>query len=234
MNKQKGKLIVIEGSDGSGKSTQLALLKNYLKKKHYPVQTYKFPDYEAFFGRMIGAYLRGEYGDLQTVNPYLISVIYAQDRAQSKKKLDEWINNGNILLLDRYVPSNLAHQCGRLPRSEREKFLKWESELEYTINKIPREDIVIYLHIPYKVSMRLLDNHNRPGHTYAKGQKKDIVEKNEEYLQRSEETYNWLAEKFSHWVTVECIDEKGSLKSKEDIHEEVKQIVRKKGMFSPY
>ena len=166
----KGKLIIIEGSDGSGKTTQLNLLKGYLEKNKKKFKTHKFPQYEtSFYGKMIGNFLRGEYGELNSIDPYIISVVYAADRREAKDMMEKWLNDGNVIVMDRYSTSNAAHQCGRIPQKEQGKYLAWLEEMEYKVNQIPREDIVIYLRVPYKTSIKLLENEARENRKYAKG-----------------------------------------------------------------
>ncbi len=225
----RGKLVVIEGSDGSGKATQLGLLKNFLESEHKPAHTIDFPRYaDSFYGEMAAQFLRGDFGDLRSVNPYLISVIYALDRAQAKKEMDTWLADGKIVIANRYAPSNMAHQAGRLPKDKRKAFIDWNMELEYIVNKIPKEDIVIFLYVPYTISMQLMANKDRAERSYIYGMKKDMVEKNEQYLKNAEEVYVWLSKQFPHWVTVHCVDENGKLRLRGDIHEEVKRILTEK------
>ena len=226
MKNKKGKFIVIEGNDASGKSTQVNFLIKYLKSKKVPVKTLDFPRYyDSFFGKFIAGYLRGEYGQLSEVNPYLITFPYALDRASAKDKIQNWLKKGNYLVFNRYATTNFAHQSGRLPKKEREKFIDWNKEFEYKINKLPKEDKVIFLHVPYKVSMKLMNNENRKDRQYTKGKKKDMVEKNIEYLKNSEEAFVSVAKKFPHWVTIECV-KNGKLRSIEDIHEEIKKVLK--------
>lgn len=220
MAKQRGKLIVIEGSDGSGKATQAELLRKYCTGHKMPVRTLSFPQYyKTFFGKTIGKILRGEFGDLKQINPYLVSMVYAMDRAEAKEKMNRWLNDGKRIILDRYVPSNI-HQCGRLPKKEWGKYMKWLDELEYKINNVPREDIVVFLHVPFEISVKLMENKHRGDRAYTKGRKKDIVEENIEYLRNAEKAYVSLAKRFPHWVKIECI-KKGELRTREDIHEEI-------------
>jgi dTMP kinase len=220
---KRGKLIVIEGNDGSGKATQVVLLHKYLKTKKIPVKVIDFPRYnDSFFGKFISRFLQGEFGKLEEVNPYLISIVYAQDREEARGEMEDWLSKGNIVLANRYVPSNLAHQSGRLPKSKREAFIQWDSELEYKINKLPKEDMIIYLHVPYKASIKLLA---------VKKQKKDIAEKNIAYLRSSEESYNNLSQTFSHWEKIECVDNKGNIYSKEEIHTDIKKLLAKRGIL---
>lgn len=216
----KGKLIVIEGSDGSGKSTQLELLKKYFEQTNIKFKSIKFPRYDSFFGKTIASFLRGDLGPLANVNPYLISMVYAMDRADAKIVLDSWLAQGKMVVMDRYATSNMAHQYGRLPEDKREHFLQWILELEYEVNKIPKEDLVIFLHVPYQVSQKLMESKDRNG--------KDMVEKDAEYLKNSEETYVQLAQHFSHWVTIECVDKKGNMRNREEIHEEIISLLKEK------
>jgi dTMP kinase len=228
---KRGKLIVIEGIDSSGKTTQLNLLKDFFKKNSIQFKTIDFPRYESFYGAMIARFLRGEFGSLDQVNPYIISVIYALDRKDAKEEIEKWLKEGFIVISNRYATSNMAHQAGRFSQNKRSDFVKWDEELEYKVNKIPREDIVIFLDMPVKESKKLMKNKNRV-QVYRQGKTKDMVEKDETYLKNSEQTYKWLSQQFSHWVKVECIDVAGKLLSKREIHEEIKKILAKKGMIS--
>src|SRR6185437_6016509 len=205
---KRGKLIVIEGIDSSGKTTHLNLLKDFFKKESIPFKTIDFPRYESFFGAMIARFLRGEFGPLDQVNPYIISVIYALDRKDAKEEIEKWLEEGFVVISNRYATSNMAHQAGRLSQDKRSDYVKWDEELEYKINNIPREDIVIFLDMPVKESKKLMKNKNRV-QVYRQGKKKDMVEKDETYLKNSEQTYRWLSQQFEHWVKVECVDATG-------------------------
>lgn len=227
-----GKLIVIEGIDSSGKTTQLSMLKDYLEAENIQLKTIDFPRYEdSFYGKMIARFMRGEFGTLEHVNPYIISVIFALDRAQAKNQIEEWIKEGNLVFSNRYATSNMAHQAGRVGKEKREEFVNWEEELEYKENKIPREDIVLLLDIPYQIAQKLMENDDRKERAYLEGEKKDMVEENVEYLKQSEETYKWLAGKFPHWVTIQCVDSQGNMRSREDINEEIKKVLKEKGIL---
>jgi dTMP kinase len=227
----RGKLLVIEGIDSSGKTTQLGLLKEYLISQKTSFKTIDFPQYEtSFYGKMIARFLRGEFGPLEHVNPYIISVIYALDRGQAKEAIEKWLKDGDIVISNRYATSNMAHQAGRLAKNLRNKFLEWDEELEYNVNKIPREDIVIFLDVPSEVAQKLMRNDNRV-QAYRHGKKKDMVEKDVTYLKHAEETYTWLAKKFPHWVRIHCLDKNGQMRSKEDIHTDIKKILANKGII---
>lgn len=229
----RGKLIVIDGADGSGKTTQLSLLKDYLSSKKIPVETVDFPRYyDSFYGKMIARFLRGEFGKLLDVNPYLISVIYAADRAMAAPEMYQWLEAGKIILANRYATSNLAHQAFRLPKRKRKEFIDWDLELEYEVNRIPKEDLVIYLYVPNEISLKLLRNKDRLNRAYAKGKQKDIVERDRIYLKNSEEAYLTLVKKFPHWVKIYCVDKNGKMKSKEEIHEMIIKALQKKGIIT--
>lgn len=233
MKIKKGKLIVIEGSDGAGKATQLKLLQQYLKKQHYKVQTIDFPRYyDSFYGKMVAQFLRGEFGTLKEVNPYLASLLYALDRGQAGPEMEAWLSKGEYVLSNRYATSNLAHQSAKLTAGKRKKFIDWDLELEYKINKIPKEDIVIYLYVPYKISRKLVLQKTREVRAYAKGKKRDIHEKDLVFMKNSEESYLRLVKQFKHWIKINCVDKKGNLKSREEIHNNVKKVLIDKGIIS--
>src|SRR3989338_5939774 len=149
---KKNKFIVIKGNDGSGKTTQFKLLLKHLKSKKLQVKTMDFPlYYDSFFGKFLAEFMRGEHGKLENINPYLLTFPFALDRASALKTINKWRNKGYFLVFNRYVTSNLAHQSGRLPtKKERKKFVDWNMHFEYKINKLPKEDIVVFLHVPYK------------------------------------------------------------------------------------
>ncbi|KKP69483.1 MAG: Tmk: thymidylate kinase [candidate division CPR3 bacterium GW2011_GWF2_35_18] len=229
-NKRKGKLVVVDGSDSSGKKTQVDLLLQYLQSKKYKTKYIDFPRYySSFHGRTVARYLKGEFGGLNEVNPYLSSLAYALDRSAAKEDLDAWLLEDNIVIANRYVSSSMAFQTVRLPEKEREIFLKWLYEMEYKEHKLPIEDIVIYLYVPVSISQKLMENREKK--KYLKGKDKDIHEKNVEYLKDVENMYLELVKRNKKWVKINCIDKKGNLRSKEDIHREVISLLKKKMIF---
>jgi len=225
IKKRKGKLIVIDGGDGSGKTTQAQFLVSYLKKMNVPVKYVDFPQYyKSFHGKTVAKFLRGEFGSMDEISPYLASLAYALDRASIKREMDEFLAQGGIIVANRYATSSMAHQAAKCKtEKEQSEFLKWIYELEYKVHKIPKENLVIYLHVPWKKSLEL--THGRDDREYLKGMKQDIAEKNLEHRKASEEMYLSLAKKYRHWKTVECI-EKGELLSREEIFKYVITLVK--------
>ena len=196
-----GKLIAIEGVDGSGKSTQARRLFAYFKKRGLTAKIVDFPRYEtSFYGQMAGRFLQGSFGSPLEVNPYFASLPYALDRLGAKDQIEDWLRGGCLVIANRYAPSNLAYQGARLEgKKEQEEFWDWAEQMEYQVNKIPREDIVIFLHLPARISQKLAYQRSK------KTGKSDVYEKNLAYLEAVEKAYLKLAKRFPHWLTIECL-----------------------------
>ena len=225
---KKGKLIVIDGIDGSGKATQVALLEKRLRKEKIKVKTIDFPRYQNnFFGKLIGEYLSGVYGDFSTIDPRVASVLYAGDRFESSKEIWKWISLGYVVIADRYVSANQIHQGGKIsdPKKRRE-FLKWLDTMEYSIFKIPRPDLVIYLDVPFEVSKEWLRNKvAQRKKTYLMG-RKDVAEENLKYLENSRNSALDLYRQNKGWKKVECC--KGMVcMLPEQVHSEIFGFVQK-------
>ena len=221
MNK-KGGFIVIDGGDGSGKTTQAKLLIDYFKKNKIPVQYFDFPQYyNSFHGKTVARFLRGEFGDINEVSPYLASLAYALDRASVKKEMDKILNKGISIIANRYATSNMAHQGAKFKNKEkREDYLAWVYELEYKVHKIPKEDVVIYLYVPWEIGLKLTTK--KGTREYLKG-KEDIHEKDLDFRKASEAMYLELAKRYKHWVKIDCI-ENGKLLTPENIHQKIIDI----------
>lgn len=214
-----GKFIVIEGSDGSGKSTQIELLDQYLKDKNITHKIIDFPRYQDnLYGSFIRKYLAGEFGEATAVNPYLISLAYGLDRMLAKETLQDWLKNGEIVIANRYMQSNLAHQGAKLSGKQREDFINWLLQAEFEVNQIPKEDLLLFLYVPVEVSQRLMAE---------RGQAKDQHELNVDYLREVEKVYLALADRFDHWVRLDGVLD-GQLRSKEDISGEIIKILKEK------
>ncbi len=225
---KKGKLIVIDGSDGSGKATQTRLLVRELKKQGQKVRTMDFPQYENnFFGEFIGECLTGEYGDFLTLDPHITSVLYAADRFESSEKLKKWLDDDYTVILDRYVSANQIHQGGKIFDSKkRKKFLQWLDEMEYGIFKLPRPNKVVYLDVPISTSIGLLKKAQQKKQ-YQKDGKKDLVEQSRDYLENARRSALWLSRENKNWVRIECVKNE-QLRSIEDIHSEIINIINYK------
>jgi dTMP kinase len=229
LKNNKGKLLVIDGIDGSGKATQVALLKKRLVKEGFKVKSIDFPRYyDNFFGGLIGEYLSGKYGDFIQVDPRLASVLYAADRFEASKIIQQWLDNGFIVITDRYVSANQIHQGGKIKNSDKRKeFLQWLDTLEHKVFRIPRPELVIYLDVPYEVSREWLKRKvAQRKKKYLKG-KKDVAEDNLMHLKISRNTALELEKNNKNWEKISCC--KGMIcMSPEGVHEEVyKTIMRK-------
>lgn len=226
----KGKLIVIEGTDGAGKGTQLALLVDYFKKEHVPYATLDFPQYyKTFFGKWIGRFLKGEFGKVEDLPPYLLMFPYAADRWQAKTDMEYWLSEGKIVVSNRYTGSN-AYQAAKVPKSERPRFIDWSFEMEYDAFGIPREDLVIFLYVPYDVSQKLIEQKSARKYL-GNGVKKDIHESNETLMREVEQVYLEFCKKFSRWVKIDCT-KNGQILSKEEIHQKIVTELKKKKIIA--
>jgi dTMP kinase len=214
---QRGKLIVIDGSDGVGKATQTALLVERLKKEGHTVHTLDFPRYkDNFFGAFVRECLDGVHGNFVGTDPYLASLPYAADRFESKPILEGWLKDGAVVVLDRYVSANQMHQGGKIAGDEeRARFLEWLDTMEHTVFGIPRPDMIIYLHMPISVSQSLMAG--RAG-------KKDQHENDPEHLANAQESALKLIQARSHWQRVECA-RNNEILTRQEIHEMIWRIV---------
>lgn len=215
-----GKLIVIEGLDGSGKNTQSEKLFTYLKDAGKNVRKVSFPNYSSQSSALINMYLAGEFGSTaDSVNPYAASSFYAVDRyASYKTTWGDFYNEGGIIIADRYTTSNAIHQCSKLPRRKWSSFLEWLFEYEYKYMGIPEPDCVIFLKVVPEVSQKLLAKR------YSNDEnKKDIHERDLDYLHRSSNAADYCAERLG-WNVIECSAD-GEMRSVEDIFADIAAII---------
>ena len=212
-----GKLIVIEGTDGSGKSTQFRLLTARLEAENHKFQKLVFPQYAEPSSALIRMYLGGEFGsNPNDVNAYMASTFFAVDRCASYlKDWRDYYENGGILVLDRYTTSNAVHQASKMEAGEREKFIKWLFHFEYELLGLPAPDAVFLLDMPIEQSAKLMQN--REGKTC------DIHELDLAYLQECRDTASLVAKLYG-WEKIPCT-ENGELRTVEAIHEELYQRV---------
>ncbi len=215
---KKGKLIVIDGSDGVGKATQTALLLKRLQKEKIPVKTLDFPQYQNnLFGKLIRECLDGKYGDFIALDPHIASALYAADRFEAKPKIEKWLKEGKTVLLDRYVSANQLHQGGKIQDpKKRKEFLLWLDEMEFTTFKLPRPDCILYLHLPTALSLQLI--HKRGS--------KDLAEKNTKYLSDARDSGLKMIQANTKWKKIDCSDNKEIL-PREVIHERIYAEVKK-------
>jgi len=226
-----GKLIVIEGLDGTGKATQTKLLIKKLKKEGYKIALFDFPQYHKFFGQMVGTYLRGEFGKAHEVNPYFASMLYAFDRWSVAEKIKKEIKSGKTVLCNRYSTANFLHQSGKLKnKTEKNKFLKWLEYLEFNFLKIPRPDLVIFLKVPPYLGQKLVKKKNR--RAYLRGKKNDIHEKSRSHLTDAEREAPQLIKKFG-WQKIDCLKDK-KLLTKEEIAQMIWSTLRKYKIIRNY
>lgn len=217
-----GKLIVIEGLDGCGKSTQLERLPSALAQRGIDCKSVSFPDYESDSSALIKMYLNGDFGSRPgDVNAYAASVFYAADRyASYKQKWGEYFDNGGTVISGRYTTSNAVHQCSKLPEEEWSGFLDWLYDFEYCKVSIPKPDLVIFLDMPIEVSQKLLGS--RYGGDMSK---KDIHERDTAYLDRCRKAAMFTAE-YSGWNIISCA-ENGEPRKIEDIANDITDAVMK-------
>lgn len=220
---QRANFIAIEGIDGAGKRTQIDLLADWLDRQGFDYARISFPRYDSFFGRLVGRFLDGGFGPVESVDARLSALLYAGDRLEAKPDLEDILKRQRkTLIADRYIASNLAHQTARAPAAERDAFLTWLSQLEYKIYGLPVEDLVIYLRVPAAVAQQQVGQKAARGYT---ARSHDLLEADLRHLEEAARVYDLLARE-SNWVTVECYDEAaGAMRSPEAIHQEVVRAV---------
>lgn len=212
-----GKLIVFEGTDGSGKSTQFQALCARVEQTGTPFRRLVFPQYQEPSSALIRMYLGGEFGSRPgDVNPYAASAFYAVDRYASLKKVwGEYYSQGGLILTDRYTTSNAVHQGAKCAPQERPAFLGWLDDFEHDKLGLPRPDLVLYLDMPTQRAVELLRRREADTHTKA-----DIHELDTGYLAACRDSALEAA-RLLGWKVVHCVDDKGELRSVEDIHQEI-------------
>ena len=216
-----GKLIVFEGTDGSGKSTQFELLAKRLEAEQIGFQRLRFPQYEEPSSALIRMYLGGAFGDdPEAVNAYAASTFYAVDRYASYQRVwKDYYQGGGFVVSDRYTTSNAVHQGSKVPEGERAEFFRWLYDLEYDRMGLPRPNLVVLLDMPVELSEQLMRKREQSTGTHA-----DIHERDEDYLKKCRDVALHAA-KYYGWRTVSCAKD-GAIRGVEDIHEEVYAIVK--------
>jgi dTMP kinase len=217
-----GYLVAIEGIDGSGKGTQAKRLHERLESEGLRATLISFPRYDAtFFGRAVGKYLNGAFGSLGEVHPFFASLLFAGDRFESRTVLTEALAAHDVVVLDRYVASNIAHQAARLEGAARERLAEAIEHLEFDVYQLPRPDLVVLLDLSVPCAQRLIAT--KPARAYTE-RAADIQEADAGYLGRVRALYLELAGRETNWSVI-CCEQQGSLRSVEEVGEEIRILV---------
>ena len=220
-----GKLFVIDGTDGSGKQTQFQKLQERLDKEGIEYKTVSFPNYDSPSSSLVKMYLSGKFGEnAKDVSPYIASTFYAADRyATYKKDLEEYYNNGGLILADRYTTANMVHQAGKISdEKEREKFLNWLWDFEFNLYGLPVPTEAFFLNMPPEYAFKLMENRKNK---FTHEDKKDIHERDKNHIIDSYNAACSLVDKYN-WYEVKCVKE-DKLRTIEDIHEEIYNEIKK-------
>ncbi len=225
---KKGKLIVIDGTDGSGKATQVELLRKRLVKEGKTVKIVDFPEYyKNFFGQFIGHCLSEQYFNFVNVHPKIASVLYAADRWESSKQIEAWLKKGYIVLANRYVSSNQIHQGGKITDTKKRKdFLRWLDDMEHRVFGIPRPDIVVFLSVPIKVTLGLMKTRDAEHSRAYLRRKTDVHENDQRFLENSRKSAMKLISELNNFIKIDCTA-KNAMRTREDIHMDVYKEVKK-------
>jgi len=211
--------LVIEGLDGSGKSTQLKMLCDYLNRRNVPYKYLHFPRLEeGVYGKLIARFLRGEMGANDQVDPYLVALIFAGDRTDASQLIRNWMDEGYLVVVDRYVYSNIAFQCAKIRQTaESDKLRDWILEFEFGYNQLPRPDVNLYLNVPFDFTRHQLET-QRDGEdrAYLKGER-DIHEENLDFQEQVRRVYLSLAHHVKDLEIIQCMDQDGIMLSPEVI-----------------
>lgn len=207
MANRRGKLIVLDGTDGAGKATQTALLVSRMVKEGFPVGAVEFPQYGNRSAAMVEDYLAGKFGTLEEVGPYAASLFYAIDRYVASPTIRDALGEGRHVISNRYVASNMGHQGGKIKDlEERRKFWNWLLNLEFEVLKIPRPDLTIILHVPAEIAQNMAKTRAHQEYLLVK-KKLDIHEGTLPHLKETEEAYLMLPQEFpKDFIVVECYE----------------------------
>ena len=220
-----GKLFVIDGTDASGKQTQFEKLQERLKKENINYKVISFPNYDSPSSSLVKMYLSGEFGEnAKDVSPYIASTFYAADRfATFKKELEEYYNNGGIILADRYTTANMVHQAGKIDnKEEREKFLNWLWDFEFNLYKLPVPTKVFFLNMPPEYAFKLMENRENK---FTHETKKDIHERDKNHIIDSYNAACEVADKYN-WIKIECVKD-NKIRTIQEIHEDIYKEIKK-------
>ncbi|GAB4144150.1 MAG: dTMP kinase [Planctomycetaceae bacterium] len=216
-------LVAIEGIDGSGKGTQAGRLSESLQAEGLSCQLISFPRYEkTFFGRAVGDFLNGRFGTLEQVDPHLAALLYAGDRWESRDELLTATEKFDVVILDRYVASNVAHQGAKKNGEDRRRIVEWILQLEHEVYRLPRADLTFLLDIPVNVAVDLIARKSARSYTDRDA---DLQEADHAYLAAVRELYRNLAVTDSGWCRISVVDQQNQLRTIEDIQSEICETV---------
>jgi dTMP kinase len=221
--------VVIEGLDGSGKSTQIKLIRTFLENEKIPFHYLHFPRTEdPPFGEIIAGFLRGDFGQIDQVHPKLVATIYALDRKDAKDKMDKWLQKNELILCDRYVYSNIAFQCAKLNKlAEKEALRTWIKNIEFNYFQIPKPGLSVYLNVPLSfISQNLTQQRQGADRGYLAG-KPDIHEENIEFQRKVNEVYLWQVTKEKDFIPVDCFSTQSAMLSPDEIFTRLISLFRK-------
>jgi dTMP kinase len=227
------KLFVIEGVDGAGKSTQIKLLREFFSEKGYDCEYMHFPRTETpYFGELIARFLRGEFGSLNDVDPYLVAMLYAGDRKDASILISNWLSEDKIVLLDRYTYSNIAYQCAKLQGvSSQDKLMHWILSLEFNHFAIPKPDLNIFLDVPFTFAEKNL-NKTRTGNdrNYLNGTR-DIHEESMVFQKKVRDIYLRVSESDDHLAVIECSNSIGTMLTPSEIFDLIIKVFNERRLI---
>ena len=218
-----GLLVAIEGIDGSGKGTQAARLCESLRAAGTKCELFSFPRYrDTQFGAKIGDFLNGRFGNLNEVSPFLVSLLFAGDRFESRRVLLQAIAENDVVLCDRYVASNIAHQAAKVDGAERRELIDWVRYVEHQLYELPHPDRTLFLDLPVQQATELIALKVRRSYTDRTA---DLLESDSAYLQKVHDVYVQLAADEAGWIRIDCLDG-GQIKPVDQIAGEVWRALR--------
>jgi dTMP kinase len=227
------KLFVIEGVDGAGKSTQIKLLKDFLSKKGYDCEYMHFPRTDTpFFGELIARFLRGEFGSLNEVDPYLVAMLYAGDRKDASLIINNWLSEEKIVLLDRYTYSNIAYQCAKLKdKPEQDRLMRWILSLEFDHFRIPKPDLNIFLDVPFAFAeMNLSKTRTGNDRNYLNGSR-DIHEESMTFQKIVRDIYLRVSRTDNTLAVVDCSTSNGNMLPSSEIFTLIVKVLHERTLI---
>lgn len=220
--------IVLEGLDGAGKSTQIKLLRQMVEASGRECEYLHFPRFDApIYGDMIARFLRGEFGSVEQVNPYLVALLYAGDRADAAQQINKWLSEGKCVIVDRYVYSNVGYQCAKVENEEeRERLKEWIYRTEFEEFKIPRPTLSLFLDVPFGFTEAKLTSQREGDDRNYLGGAQDIHEKSLDLQRKVREVYLEAATREADFRVVDCSNEQGGMALPEEIFARVAEQIK--------